>query len=76
VGNNNQIRIQRAGGPFGPGLLFQHNIQLVYTINTKAAFLDDLLFSSQLELFKYFSICSDWLDKGRPSKKATFVLDM
>jgi len=31
------------------------------------------LFSSQSELFEKFSNCSDWLDKGRPSRKATFV---
>jgi len=34
------------------------------------------LFSSQSELFEHFSDCSDWLDKSRPSKKATFVLIM
>jgi len=32
------------------------------------------LFSSQSVLFETFSDCSDWLDKSRPSKKATFVL--
>jgi len=30
--------------------------------------------SSQSGLFKNFSDGSDWLDKSRPSKKATFVL--
>jgi len=37
-------------------------------IKTKVAF------SSQSGLFENFSGCSDWLDKSRPSKKATFVL--
>jgi len=45
-------------------------------IKTKVAFLEGLLFFSQIELFENFSICSDWLDKSRPSKKATFVLIM
>jgi len=45
-------------------------------IKTKVAFLDGRLFSSQLELFKNVSYCSDWLDKSRPSKIATFVLIM
>jgi len=39
-------------------------------IKTKMDFLEGRLFSSQLELFKYFLNCSDWLDK------ATFVLIM
>jgi len=43
-------------------------------IKTKVAFLEGRLFSSQSELFEYFLNCSDWLDKSRPSKKATFVL--
>jgi len=43
-------------------------------IKTRVAFLMGLLFSSQSELLQNFSICSDWLDKSRPSKKATFVL--
>jgi len=30
-------------------------------------------FSSQSGLFENFLDCSDWLDKSRPSKKATFV---
>jgi len=48
-------------------------------IKTKAALLEGRLFSSQSsqsELFENFSDCSDWLDKSRPSKKATFVLIM
>jgi len=43
-------------------------------IKTKVAFLEGRLFSNQSELFQYFLNSSDWLDKSRPSKKATFVL--
>jgi len=42
----------------------------------KSSFLEGRLFSSQPGLFKTFSGCFDWLDKSRPSKKATFVLIM
>jgi len=42
-------------------------------IKTKVAFLEGRLFSSQSELFENFSDCFDWVDKSRPSKKATFV---
>jgi len=36
-----------------------------------------LLLFSQPEQFKNYSkSCSDWLEKSRPSKKATFVLIM
>jgi len=45
-------------------------------ITTKVAFLEGRLFFSQSGLFENFSDCSDWLDKSRPSKKATFVLIM
>jgi len=45
-------------------------------IKTKVAFLVGRLFCSQSGLFEGFSDCSDWLDKSRPSKKATFVLIM
>jgi len=45
-------------------------------IKTKAAFLEGRLFSSQSELLENFSNRSDWLDKSRPSKKATVVLIM
>jgi len=45
-------------------------------IKTKVAFLEGRLFSSQSGLFESFSDCSDWLEKTRPSKKATFVLIM
>jgi len=45
-------------------------------IKTKAFFLEGRLFSSQSGVFENFSYCSDWLDKSRPSKKATFVLIM
>jgi len=30
--------------------------------------------ANQRELFEYFFNCSDWQDKSRPCKKATFVL--
>jgi len=43
-------------------------------IKSKVAFLEGQLFSSQSDLFENFSDCFDWLDKTRPSKKATFVL--
>jgi len=43
-------------------------------IKTKMAFLQGRLLSSQSELFKKYSKSSDWLEKSRPSKKATFVL--
>jgi len=39
-------------------------------IKTKVAFF------SQSGLFENFTDCSDWMDKRRPSKKATFVLIM
>jgi len=45
-------------------------------IKTKVAFLEGRLLSSQLELFEYFLSFSDWLDKSRPFKKATFALIM
>jgi len=45
-------------------------------IKTKVAFLEGRLFSSQSGLFENFLDGSDWLDKSRPSKKATFVLIM
>jgi len=45
-------------------------------IKTKVGFLEGWLFSNQLGLFEKFSDCSDWLDKSRSSKKATFVLIM
>jgi len=42
-------------------------------IKTKVAFLEDRFFSSQSAFWKLWN-CSYWLDKNRPSKKATFVL--
>jgi len=45
-------------------------------IKTKVAFLEGRLFSSQSGLFKNFLDYSDWLNKSRPSKKASFVLIM
>jgi len=38
-------------------------------IKTKVAFLEGRPFSSRSELFDNFSVCSDWPDKSRPSKK-------
>jgi len=40
-------------------------------IKAKVAFLEGRLFSSQSGLLENFSDCSDWLNKSRPSKKAT-----
>jgi len=45
-------------------------------IKTKVTFLDARIFSNQSGLFENFLDCSDWLDKSRSSKKATFVLIM
>jgi len=45
-------------------------------IKAKVAFLVGRLFSNQSGLFENFSDCSDWLDKSRPPKKATFALIM
>jgi len=45
-------------------------------IKTKVAFLEDRLLFSQSKQFKKYSKSSDWLDKSRLSKKATFVLIM
>jgi len=46
-------------------------------IKTKVAFLEGRLLSSQSEQFVKYSKTSDWLEKSRPSKKAsTFVLIM
>jgi len=42
----------------------------------KVTFLEGRFFSSQSELFEYFLNCSNWLQKSRPFKKATFVLIM
>jgi len=45
-------------------------------IKTKVAFLEGRLLTSQSEQFKKYSKSSDWLEKSRPSKNATFVLIM
>jgi len=45
-------------------------------IKTKVAFLEGRLLSSQSEQFKRYCKRSDWLEKNRPSKKATIVLIM
>jgi len=45
-------------------------------IKIKVAFLEGRLLSSQSEQFKMYSKSFDWLEKSRPSKKATFALIM
>jgi len=45
-------------------------------IKTKVAFLKSRLLFSQTEQFKNYSKSSGWLEKSRPSKKATVVLIM
>jgi len=40
-------------------------------IKTKMAFLDDRLLSCQSDQSEKFSKSPDWLEKSRPSKKAT-----
>jgi len=45
-------------------------------IKTKVAFLKGQLLSSQSEQSENFSKSHDWMEKSRPSKKATFVLIM
>jgi len=45
-------------------------------IKTKVAYLKGRLLSSQSEQSEKFSKSSDWLEKSRPSKKATFALSM
>jgi len=45
-------------------------------IKTKVAFVKGRLLSSQSEQFKKYLKSSDWLEKSRPSKKATLVLIM
>jgi len=42
-------------------------------IKTKVTFLEGRLLSSQSEQSERFSKSSDWLEKSRPFKKATFV---
>jgi len=43
-------------------------------IKTKVAFLKNRFLSIQSKQFKKYSKSFDWLEKSRPSKKATFVL--
>jgi len=43
-------------------------------IKTKVAFWNGRLLSSQSEQSEKFSKSPEWLEKSRPSKKATFVL--
>jgi len=45
-------------------------------IKIKVALLGCRLFSSQSEQSEKFSKSPDWLEKSRPSKKATIVLIM
>jgi len=45
-------------------------------IKTKVAFLEGRLLSSQSEQSEKVSKSLDWLEKSRPSKKATFALIM
>jgi len=45
-------------------------------IKTKVAFLDGWFLSCHSEQSEKFSKSPDWLEKSRPSKKATFVLIM
>jgi len=45
-------------------------------IKTKVAFLESWFLPSQSEQSEKFSKSPDWLEKGRPSKKATFVFIM
>jgi len=45
-------------------------------IKTKVAFLESQLLSSQPEQSEKFSKSPDWLEKSRPSKKATFATIM
>jgi len=45
-------------------------------IKTKVVFLEGRLLSGQLEQSEKLSKSSDWLEKVRPSTKATFVLIM
>jgi len=58
------------------GTFQKHHIQPVYMIKAKVTFLMGRLLPSQSEQFKKYSKSSDWLEKSRPSKKATFVLIM
>jgi len=53
--------------------LFKSFVACLHDKN-KSGFFGGPVFSSQSELFEYFFNSSDWLDKSRPSIKATFVL--
>jgi len=43
----------------------------LFTDKNKSSFLESRLLFTQSEHFKKFSKSSDWLEKSRPSKKAT-----
>jgi len=45
-------------------------------IKTNVAFMEGWLLSSQSEQFEKLSKSPDWLEKSRPSKKASFILIM
>jgi len=45
-------------------------------IKTKVAFVEGRILSSQSDQFNKYSKSSDWLEKSRLSKIATFVLFM
>jgi len=45
-------------------------------IKTKVAFLEGWLFSSQSELFEFFSNCSDWMEKKSALQKIHFCFIM
>jgi len=73
-------------GPLKKATLFWSCKQAIYAIlaclhvaclhDQNKSVLEGRLCSSQSELLENFSNCSEWLDKSRPSKKATFVLIM
>jgi len=52
----------------------QKNQKSLLHDQNKSDFFGRPAFFSQSGLFENFSDCSDWLDKSRPSKKATIVL--
>jgi len=69
----------RIENKFNTIALYPLNINLTIAClhdQNKSGFFGEPAFSSQSGLFENFSDCSDWLDKSRPYKKATFVLIM
>jgi len=57
-------------------MFFLHSYLACLHDQNKSGFLEGLLLSGQSQQFKKYSKSSDWLEKSRPSKKATFVLIM